>query len=384
VRNEQLLRTQVSASDHVKMVFIDTEKFAGPLHRLATRLFPNSEHGVSIVSSLDYFLFDWLAYRRLLGKTRQQEWNLVHRVTPVTLSAPTWFCRGDLPVLIGPLNSGLSNPPGFEHMLDRETKLLSHLARRTAQLLDALLGSNKRASKILVGTSATLSALPFEHHHKAVVVPENGVDLELFGGTHVPHPTQERAPDSPLQVLFVGRLQRVKGVNLLLDAIATLRDADIPVELTLIGEGSMRQAWQAQARELGIESQVTFKGAKPHSTVARAMWTCDVFCLPSVRESGGAVLLEAMACGKPVIALDFGGPRDFVTHDVGRLLPMTNPKEVTKDLARALKDAWENPGLWRIKGMQGRHVVEKQFSWPEKIRTVLGLYDKILTKKVQP
>ena len=68
---------------------------------------------------------------------------------------------------------------------------------------------------------------------------------------------------------------------------------------------------------------MAFHGAQPLDAVARFMQACHVFCLPSVRESGGAVLLEAMASARPVIALDFGGAGELVDEYVGALLPMT-------------------------------------------------------------
>jgi len=381
IRNRDIVTARLEHTHHTELVFINTEKFAAPLYHLAKYLFPNSEHGVSIISSLDYFLFDWVAYRRLFSKkNKARDWSLVHRVTPVTLSAPSWFCRSELPVVLGPLNSGLSDPPGFEQMIDHETKSLSHLARRTAHYLDALLGSNRRAKRILVGTTTTLKALPAKYHHKSTVLSENGVDLELFHCGRVQSCATKENGDS-LKVLFVGRLQRVKAVNLLLDAVAKLRTDHIPVELTIIGDGSMRQAWQTQALELGISDAVTFAGAQPQQTVARAMAACDVFCLPSVRESGGAVLLEAMACGRPVIALDFGGPSDFVTDQVGRLLPMITAEQVTEDIKQTLKDAWMHPGHWRDRGLHGRDLIEKHYSWPAKIRAAIDIYGKLVSRE---
>lgn len=92
------------------------------------------------------------------------------------------------------------------------------------------------------------------------------------------------------------------------------------MRLTIIGAGQEEQALHSQAKSLDIDAIVHFTGPLPLTRVADAMAAAHVFCLPSVRESGGAVLLEAMAVARPVIALDYGGPAEIVDHEVGMLI----------------------------------------------------------------
>jgi glycosyltransferase involved in cell wall biosynthesis len=108
---------------------------------------------------------------------------------------------------------------------------------------------------------------------------------------------------------------------------------------------------------------------------------CHVFCLPSVRESGGAVLLEAMASARPVIALEFGGPAEIVSDEVGALLPLTSPAQVIDDLVLTLRDVVREPLAWQHRGQAGRQRVEERYSWPAKIAAAEHTYREIVEER---
>ena len=359
--------------------YIDTEWFAGPLYRLARRLFPRSEHSVFLVSSLDYFAFDIAAYRwlRVELRGRNERPCLIHRVTPVTTVAPTLLGRLGLPLVIGPLNSGLKDPRGFGKIMQQESTWLIRV-RGLTRLFDGLLGSTRRAARILVASRSTLAAVARRYRAKCRPMLENGVDLGCFEAAPWPAPPGE---GTPLRVLFTGRLVPVKGLDMLLQAVARLRDAGQPVQLEIVGDGPMLAEWSALTGQLDLAEAVTFHGAQPQQVVARQMAACHVFCLPSVRESGGAVLLEAMACARPVIALDFGGPGEIADAEVGALLPLTDPEQVAQDLATTLQDVCKDPQAWRQRGEAGRIRAERQHSWPAKIAAADVIYQEVLNER---
>lgn len=378
VRNRAALTTAGAPLGDNDIIYIDTEWFAGPLYRLARRVFPNSEHSVFLVSSLDYFAFDFAAYRQLhRRKLAGESWSVLHRVTPVTLAAPTWLGRLGLPTVVGPLNSGLSTPRGFGAILKQEAIGMSK-ARVLGRLIDAVLGSTRRIACILTASRSTHDAVAPHHRHRCRMMIENGVDLARFTATPWPAPPDDA---HPLRVLFTGRLVPVKGLDMLLHAIARLRAHGAAVELDVVGDGPMRTPWQALAAQLGLGDAARFHGAEPLNAVALHMRACHVFCLPSVRESGGAVLLEAMASARPVIALDFGGPGEIVTPAVGALLPMHDPAQVVCALAQTLEDILRDPDGWRQRGLAGRREAEARYSWPAKIAAAQAMYRELLAER---
>ena len=111
IRNREPLTKAGAPLPYSEVVFVDTEWFAGPLYRLASRIFPRSQHAVFLISSLDFFAYDRSAETLLRRRMACGEsWNIVHAVTPVSPAAPTRLHRLGLPLIIGPLNGGLGTP----------------------------------------------------------------------------------------------------------------------------------------------------------------------------------------------------------------------------------------------------------------------------------
>jgi glycosyltransferase involved in cell wall biosynthesis len=377
-RNRAALEQAGAPLPHSEIIYIDTEWFAGPLYRLAKKLFPMSEHSVFMIASLDYFLFDFVAWRQLRRlQAAGRRWDLVHRATPVTLAAPTWLARLGLPLVVGPVNCGLHNPVGFDAILRRDSSWLVKL-RSVGRLFDGLLGSTRQAACILSATRASLATVAPRYRSRCHMMLENGVHLDRFVARDwPPAPAEGR----PLRILFVGRLVPFKALELLLQALRDVRAAGWAVELDVVGDGPMKAAWRALTDQLQLASVVRFHGALPAAQVAQQMTLCHVFCLPSVRESGGAVLLEAMASARPVIALDYGGPAEIVNAEVGALLAFESPQQVIDDLRATLIDIIVHPEVWRERGLAGRRTAEKLYSWPAKVASAAPIYRALLQAK---
>lgn len=386
-----------------RILYVDTEWFAGPLYRFASRIFRSSEHAVFLVSSLDFYVYDRDALRIARKEALDgMAWDLVHAPTPVSPLAATRLHRLGLPVVLGPWNGNLGLPPGFRDILRKDSAWLYPI-RHLGRLFDAILGGTRHASVLLTATKSTTAGIPTRYHHLCVPMLENGVELETF--TAAPWPAAPRsAPKDvpkdapgikssveasveagfdvePLRLVFVGRLVPFKGVGMLIDAVARL-SAEIPVVLSIVGEGPMAGEWRAQVARLGLTAQVRFTGNLPPRDVAGEMHAAHVFCLPSVRESGGAVLLEAMACARPVIAVGFGGPAEIVDETVGVALPPTGPEAVVEGFVAALRDVVRNPETWRRRGETGRHRAEERYSWDAKVDLAIALYRDLLVDPV--
>ena len=374
IRNREALSKAGAPLPDSEVIFVDTEWFAGPLYRLASRMFPRSQHAVFLISSLDFFAYDWSAETLLRQRMASGEsWNIIHAVTPVSPTAPTRLHRLGLPLIIGPLNGGLGNPPGFPEIMQEESAWLNPI-RNIGHLIDAVVGSTRHATVILTATRATRESIPRRYRAQCISMLENGVDLDVFSPSPWPP-----APSmtQPLKMLFVGRLLPFKGIPLLLAALARIH-AEFPVQLTIVGEGPSETSWRQEVNTLGLHDQVTFRGPLSATEVAAHMRAAHIFCLPSVRESGGAVLLEAMAAARPVIAIAYGGPAEVVDDHVGRAIPPDGPEAVIEALAQTVRDVFADPEAWRRRGEEGSHRAEQRYAWDTKIEQVLRLYRHIL------
>lgn len=203
----------------------------------------------------------------------------------------------------------------------------------------------------------------------------NGVDVNVF----------RRATDfghtDPNQLLYVGFMRRVKGVDILLRAMALLVKQKPDLRLVLIGGGIYRDSKSQEeelrqlARELKLEKNVEFVGIKTPREVARFMCESSLLVLPSRTETFGAVLIEALACGIPVVATRCGGTEDIVKDEFGRLAEKENPE----DLAMAIMDV-----ILRRKEydpVELRQYALENFSWEEVARRTGELYYEAISAK---
>jgi glycosyltransferase involved in cell wall biosynthesis len=371
MRNRVALQAAGAPLSGTEVVYIDTEWFAGPLYRLASRLFPRSQHSVYLVSSLDFFAYDYAALR-VLRRRGPKPWRLIHAVTPVSPMAATRLHRLGKPLIVGPWNGGMETPKTFGRIM-REDSAWLYRVRDLRPLVHRITGCAKSAQVVLSATRATDASMPEACRPRVLRMSENGVDLDVF------RPASEYVkpgPETPLQVLFVGRLIPAKGTSLLLAAVARVAKR-IQVHLTVIGDGPLRGELVREANELGIAGVVDFKGDRPLAEVAVQMQQAHVFCLPSVRESGGAVLLEAMASSVPVIAVNHGGPAEVVDDSVGRLVSGASSETVIEELESALLDNVARSDEWRARGLAGRRRAEAEYGWDDKINRALVLYERL-------
>lgn len=375
-RNRAALEAQGAPLGDSEIIYMDTEWFAGPVYRGAARLFPRSEHATFLLASVDFYLHDWCAYRLLRQRWRDgQRWDLVHAVTPVSPRASTHLHRLGIPLILGPWNGGLASPRGFPEIMREDASWLYPL-RRLGGMIDLLVGAQRRAAMILIATRATREAIPRRYQNRCVAMLENAVDPERF--RPAPWPPAPNG-DIPLRVVFVGRLVPFKGLGMLLEALARCRER-FPVHLDVVGDGPMRQSWEQQTQTLGLSEAVVFHGALPAPGVVDIVQSGHLFCLPSVRESGGAVLLEAMACARPVVALAHGGPAEIVDEAVGLALPASHREAVIDALVACFAAVLADPEDWRRRGEAGLIRARERFSWEAKIDTALRYYRDLLSR----
>ena len=363
IRNKAHLEAAGAPLNGSEIIYIDTEWFARRMYAAARFLFPGSEHSVFLLSSVDFYR---AALRAL--SPRKKDWDVVHIVTPVSPSAHSVLGRLGLPVLRGPLNGGLRTPPNFPEFMRADSAWLYSI-RDLAKPVQALL--NTPPSATFYANKSTWNALLPKERAQAECLPEIAVDPAFFPAA--PWPDYPSAAN-PLKVLFVGRLIPAKALPLLFEG-ARRALASGPIEVTVIGDGPMRQAWESESKSLPYP--VHFLGSRNAEEVSAAFADCHVFCLPSIRESGGAVLLEAMSAARPAIAVNYGGPAELVNESVGRLVPADSSETVAAGIAAALKEAIAQPCEWRQRGLAGRHHVLLNHTWDQRVQRGLALYHKL-------
>lgn len=157
------------------------------------------------------------------------------------------------------------------------------------------------------------------------VVP-NPVDTSLFSPELRPPASEKK------RILVVALLKPVKGIPVLLEALKILKHKRDDFVVDILGDGPQRSDYEQKARDLRLNDDVFFHGLRSKKEVADFMKNCDFFVLPSLYETFGIAVVEAMACGKPVVTTSIGGPADIVTEDTGKLVPPGDSEALTKAL----------------------------------------------------
>jgi glycosyltransferase involved in cell wall biosynthesis len=186
-----------------------------------------------------------------------------------------------------------------------------------------------------------------------------------------PHAARRRlnVPDGIFHLGWVGRLSHEKGLDVLLRALCFLQD--IPLRLSVLGDGPQRQQLQRLACSLGVDRAVTWHGVVPDaSALVRAY---DVQVLSSRREGTPMVVLDAMAAGVPVVATAVGGVPAMLAGGAGLLVPPLRPDT----LASAIRDAATNPHAWRTRIDRARTRIAQQFAAGPWLGAYLAVYEQV-------
>jgi glycosyltransferase involved in cell wall biosynthesis len=229
----------------------------------------------------------------------------------------------------------------------------------------------KRADAAYAPNSDVPGVLQAKGFRGPVAVIPMGVDLEQF------HPTnadlrRRAASSAPWKVGFLGRLEPVKGLPVLLDAFALLNQE---AQLVVAGDGPEQPSLETRAWRLGVGDRVQFRPALAFSEVPSFLRTLDVLVLPSItippahREQFGRVLVEAMACGIPVIGSSSGGIPEVI-GDAGLIVPEGDAAA----LAGALAQLLNSDALQRELAGRGLHRANNVFAWPRVAQEYRNLY----------
>jgi glycosyltransferase involved in cell wall biosynthesis len=183
------------------------------------------------------------------------------------------------------------------------------------------------------------------------------------------------------QLLFVGRLAPVKGVPILLEALASLLPARPDIKLTLVGDGPDRSALEQQAEALGISQSVEFLGYQSQAKVRQLLASTDVFVLPSFAEGVPVVLMEAMAAGVPVVATKIAGIPELVEGGVSGFLVMPGD---AKSLATRIGELLDHPDMRNRFGAAGRAKVDREFDIESEAAWLCEIMTQALGGEISP
>jgi glycosyltransferase involved in cell wall biosynthesis len=374
IRNQKALaRAGMRTAD---VVCLNTEAVSYPLHRLSTVLRGGKQLGWSLNTALNYLdtlAFEWTVWRRFRQDLLGRRFDIVHRLTPMSPTLASPFAGwSPIPYVLGPVNGGLAWPQAFSTERRRERDWLTHV-RAVHKHLPYYRSTYANADVILAAFEHTMKDLPASALPRMINFPEVGFDPEIF------FPPAADAPRR-MDVLLVGRLAPCKLPEVVVRAFASrrrLRDH----RLIIIGDGPERPRVDALIRQHDLQGCVEIRGQLSHREVARCMRGAGILAFPSIKELGGNVVVEAMACGMACVVTDYGGPGALVDGERGVKVSLGNVDQLVGDFASQLEALVTRPERVGALGRRAQRHAVRNYAWAAKARQIADIYREAVLRR---
>jgi glycosyltransferase involved in cell wall biosynthesis len=380
VRNrENILKTGLAEDRCTTLDTRGVERVTDAVMRLVRRGTDGGQTTITAFSVAAYYEFERKVWQAFGARIRAGEFDVVHRLTPLSPTTPSLLAakcaRAGVPFVLGPLNGGLPWPRGFDYARIKEQEWLSYV-RAVYKLLPGYRSTRRHAAAIICGSSDTRAQIAPAYRDKTVYIPENAINPARF---NVP---SRASASGPLRAAFVGRFTLYKGCDILIEAAAPLVRAG-KVELDLIGDGAQMETLRAIAQREQLPDTM-FAGWVKHTELKDRLSQSHVFAFPSIREFGGAVVVEAMALGLVPIVMAYGGPGELVSTDTGFALPMGSRHEIVARLRDVLARLAEDRSSLRDMSALARARAFRSFTWEAKAAQVLDVYKWVTGRQPKP
>ena len=316
-----------------------------------------------------YYTF-WQAGAYMMIKNKFSEpFDIVHHITYVSFRFPVFLYKLKGKFILGPIAGGEEASSNLTSTLPFRYKMVEKM-RTGINFLNTynffINNAYARSHKIFVTTSETFSKIPTKYHHKTMIAPAIGISYT---------DSSEVEKHKPFTILYAGQLLHWKGVHIAIESFAKALKNNSELNFRIIGSGKFKKELLLLIDTLGIGDKITFIEKIPQQELYNEYKKAHIFLFPSLHDSGGFVVIEAMAYGLPVICLDKGGPPYFVGNESKNVIATENKNlnQITDEIASLIQIYATNEEYLRQESA-GVKLRSQQFQWAN---IVAAVYDKI-------
>ncbi|GAB3702601.1 hypothetical protein GCM10027592_32180 [Spirosoma flavus] len=324
-----------------------------------------------------YIYWQWAAWQQARQLAENHTFDLVHHVSYTSLQLGSFLYKLNRPFIYGPVGGGQEAPSSMRRYFKQywwKEQLRSAISELMLRFNPGCYESVRRAKYVLVRNEDTRQMV-----NRLGRV--NNVEKESGGvGQHfMPSSPISRSPRNTMELVWVGRLMPRKALELSLHGLSKV-DAQLPVHLTIVGDGKMGKYVPEYIATYKLENRVTWAGKVSFDQVTNYYRNADVFLFTSLRDTQPAQLLEAMAYSLPVITLDLHGQADMVSLQTGIRVPVSEPETVAAGLARAIEWMYQNEEQRLEMGLNAFQFARQQ-NWPSKVGHIIRKYYSPVVEK---
>ena len=306
-----------------------------------------------------YLLWQFFVFKKIRKITKKEKFDLVHHLTFVSLRHFSHLGKLNIPLILGPLAGGDSSPYYLRKSINWKfflTEFFRDFTKICLKFDPFFLNSLKKAKLIICATPATNNLIPDKFINKTKII--NQISMEIPQKINFNYTNNTRYKN----ILFVGKLIDLKGMAIGIEAFSLAVKKDPKLFLTIIGSGVKEKEWKLLAKNLEINNRIKWIPWITQMELKKIYPKYSTLIFPSLHDSGGQVILEAISHGLKVITLDIGGPGYLLNNDVAKIINVKNSSysAVKEEIAKGI-----------IKFSCSEYKIENSFE------NALKLYDKL-------
>jgi len=323
----------------------------------------------SKLTYLKYIVWQWVAYKKAKELHLKENFDLVHHVVWGNFYLGSFMYKLKIPFIFGPAGGGQVAPVSFKKYFGKKWYMeivrdyvalifmkFNPAAYNTLKFANNLIAANLETKLEVLKYGASKCALEFD-----VKLPQSFFPKDL----------SEKGSNKQLKLLWVGRLLPRKGVLLVIETMAKLKNYS-DITLTIVGDGEMRKYVEDDIKKYNL-SNVKLIGRIPYEKVKEYYSNHDIFFFTSLRDSNGMQVLEAMAYGLPVVTLQLHGQDLLVNEEVGLKASVNNPEQTVTELANAIL-LLHNDRVLLSKMSKAAFNFAKEHTWEKQVKLFVEKY----------
>lgn len=332
-------------------------------------------------------LWQYPAYGMIKKLHKKYQFDLIHHVSTTDFRLIGFVYKLDTHYILGPLGGAQQTPAylrDYTKNNSREEKMRALINRLTISNPGYQKAINKADYIFLANKETYQYIYPYiKEKERCRLLLDIAIDKsKISPGEDTGKQKTDRKTDSiadqdkVMTFIWSGRMVYRKGLELLLDALDCI-DRKLPYKVVLCGEGPEMEHLKELSREKRLEGHISFTGQLTYEKMQENYDNADVFVFPSLRETSGTVLVEAMAHGLPVIALNQGGAALLISEKDGFLVSGGNRKDYVIRMAEIIEECIRKPEIVRKKGLAASKKVFNDYTWERKISFMNGIYNEL-------
>ncbi len=329
-----------------------------------------------------YFVWQRKAYKVAKKLNKSVEFDVCHHVSIADFRCAGYLWKIGKLFIFGPVGGGQETPDSLKSYTvghEKSEKFRSFMNRLTT-LMPAYKQALKKAKLVYSSNDETSECILKRMHKSEGSKLKQMTELCIDDKYLEERRELKKGQNDIVRILVSGRLIYRKGIKLLLDAVKEI-NTDFKYCVDIYGDGDQRKELEKYVADNNLSDRVLIHGKIDYELMQQKYKEADIYVLPSLRESTGTAVVEAMANKLPVVSLNQNGVKHVVKNEAGILVDLISKEQIITDMAKALTLLIETPELRIRLGEAGYKMLEEKYTWSSRAEYMNSVYTSLCSKE---